>query len=110
MEGEQTSIDALSQFHLKRLIFARDPETWKKIDIIATAPLVREALAIRKAMLSLKDTLAAENMETMEKISWLSCVFLGGRFLTQDSPTGIGINWTALKVIPDLLRETAPGY
>ncbi|KAG6917818.1 hypothetical protein DXG01_000878 [Tephrocybe rancida] len=138
IEGEENSVNALAQFHLERLlVYAQDPETWKKIDIIAfeTVPLVREALAIRKAMLALGDKLSAELNSTHvgEKAWWLSFVFPSGKCPQKSSegqprtvydivhhtllpittpddrllpiPTGIGINCTAPQFIPGLLRE-----
>ncbi|KAG6832034.1 hypothetical protein H0H87_003015 [Tephrocybe sp. NHM501043] len=136
-EGEQTSIDALSQFHLDRLlVFARNAEAWEKIDIIAfeTIPLMREAVAIRKAMLGLGNALATEkNIRIVDKAWWMSFVFPAGRFpqksiggqhrtvhdilhnvfslaMTSDNkplpiPTGIGINCTAPKHLFGLLQE-----
>lgn len=136
-ENEEKSIEALARFHLERLlVFARDSETWGAIDIIAfeTVPLVREAFAIRKAMLYLECTLAAEGIEFVQKPWWISFVLPGGKspqksnegqcktiqeifhttFLAKMAsdddrelprPTGIGINCTAPEFIPSLVHE-----
>ncbi|KAF5385996.1 hypothetical protein D9615_002537 [Tricholomella constricta] len=82
VEAEQESIHALAQFHLDRLlIFARDPEAWSIIDIIAfeTVPLVREVKAIRMAMLSLKETMAAEGVDLAPKPWWITFVLPNGK-------------------------------
>ncbi|KAG6837711.1 hypothetical protein H0H93_003513 [Arthromyces matolae] len=131
-ENEERSIEALTLFHLERLlIFARDPETWRTIDIIAfeTVPLVREALAIRKAMLDLKRTIIAEGIAFVEKPWWISFVLPSGKSpqgataadLTRVAlsatttwndvdlprPMGIGINCTAPRFICGLANEFA---
>ncbi|KAG6830162.1 hypothetical protein H0H92_001891 [Tricholoma furcatifolium] len=129
-DDDRQSILALTQFHLERLlVFARDPETWKIIDIVAfeTVPLLREAVAIRHAMLALKDTLISEGETFVEKPWWISFVFPGGKFPQRSRedqcpavcdvvqaaleekllpvPTGIGINCTAPEFIYDLSTE-----
>ncbi|KAG5342979.1 hypothetical protein C0989_005928 [Termitomyces sp. Mn162] len=137
-EGEEKSIEALARFHLERLlVFARDPETWGMIDIVAfeTVPLVREAFAIRKAMVDLKNTLTAEGIEFVQKPWWISFVLPGGqspqktnegqcktvldivyttfsaRMASGDRelprPSGIGINCTAPEFISGLVDEYA---
>ncbi|KAG6900545.1 hypothetical protein C0993_009122 [Termitomyces sp. T159_Od127] len=136
-ESEKKSIEALARFHLERLlVFARDLETWGMIDIIAfeTVPLVREAFAIRKAMLDLKSTLAAEGVDFVPKPWWISFVLPGGKspqktsegqlktvqdifhttflekMMSDDErelprPTGIGINCTAPEFIAALVHD-----
>ncbi|GLB37084.1 putative homocysteine S-methyltransferase [Lyophyllum shimeji] len=138
VEDERRSIQALAKFHLDRLlVFARDPETWKMIDVIAfeTIPLVREVAAIRQAMSSLKDALAAEGVDFVPKPWWTSFVLPNGRcpqtqfpggpnMTVRDlvsaalagtptdhatdfflTPTGIGINCTSPALIPELVQE-----
>ncbi|KAG6862271.1 hypothetical protein C0995_002202 [Termitomyces sp. Mi166 len=135
-EGEEKSIEALARFHLERLlVFARDPETWRQIDIVAfeTVPLVREAFAIRKAMLDLNDTLAVEGADYVQKPWWISFVLPGGKSPQKNTegqyktvqdivsttlsakmaggnrevprPSGIGINCTAPEFIPTLVND-----
>ncbi|KAF8070161.1 Homocysteine S-methyltransferase [Lyophyllum atratum] len=90
-EAEQKSIDALAQFHLDRLlVYARDPKTWRMIDIVAfeTIPLVREVKAIRKAVASLQNALAAEGVDLVPKPWWISFVLPTGKCPETEFPGG----------------------
>jgi homocysteine S-methyltransferase len=125
IEGKNNSIKALTRFHEDRLrVFTSDDETWNKIDFIAfeTAPLVREVEAIRRAMNNMKEI-------TRPKPWWITATFPNGKYpetrqpggdhytasevanamIRGDDnmpvPNGIGINCTALKYIPELLRD-----
>lgn len=96
--AENEAIDALTTFHLERLLlFAQDSEIWSCIDIIAfeTVPLAREAIAIRRTMARLQ-----EEHRDADKQWWISFVFPDGR-----CPQMVDLNGTRLN-IPDLVRAT----
>jgi homocysteine S-methyltransferase len=127
-----SSIDALEQFHLERLeVFLEVPSIWRFIDCLAfeTVPLVREAIAIRKAVTKA----FTKYPESASTFWWMSCVFPDGSipecattgnsgtptsldvssiisamFNKEESlatPQGIGINCTRLEFLPELVAE-----
>jgi homocysteine S-methyltransferase len=123
--GRNASIQALARFHEDRLrIFTSDEGTWDKIDFIAfeTVPLLREVDAIRQAMNNMKEIIG-------HKPWWITATFPDGKcqetrqpggdnFTAEEIanamlhnvdampvPSGIGINCTALKFLPGLLRD-----
>jgi len=76
---ELASIEALADFHLKRLrVFADDEEIWTKIDIVSfeTVPLVREVVAIRLAMHRLY---SQKPIPPAQKPWWISTVWPNGQ-------------------------------
>ncbi|KAF9461263.1 Homocysteine S-methyltransferase [Collybia nuda] len=82
VEMENAAVEALTQFHLERLlIFARDPTVWGMIDCVAfeTIPLVREVKAIRQAMSLLLRELSADDLLFKGKPWWISFVFPDGQ-------------------------------
>ena len=121
--GEQQAIDALYEFHLKRLsVFASDPETWNAIDFLAfeTVPLTREVVAIRKAVTKLYDKIQEDLGQEHLKPWWISCVFPDGNSPEQsrhDGGSNLGIEEllvSAFKDVPDLTSDgrllTPPGF
>lgn len=127
----ENSVNALAQFHLATLrVFARNPEVWAHIDCIAfeSVPLVREVMAIRKAV----GMLQKEGNEKYSPVKpwWISLVFPHGRYpetgpsggqslsvrqvveaLGENEgpnnplPSAIGLNCTQTKFFPTLLAE-----
>jgi len=125
IEGRNNSIKALTQFHEDRLrVFTSDKGTWDKVDFIAfeTVPVMREVEAIRQAVGNLKESIGA-------KPWWVTATFPGGKYPDTRQPggyhftagevvnamlhsgdimpvpSGIGINCTGLKFIPELLQD-----
>ncbi|KAG5642827.1 hypothetical protein DXG03_002058 [Asterophora parasitica] len=94
VDSEQASIFALAQFHLERLlVFARDPEAWSKVDIIAfeTVPLIREVKGIRLAMHSLENTVVREGLALQMKPWWVGFVLPEGKCPELRFPGGLGM-------------------
>lgn len=150
--SEAQAEDALADFHLRRLlVFADDPDTWSLIDVIAfeTVPLLREARAIRRAVVRLekemgmRSSAGAVEQGQMRMQEWamkpwfiafnfpdgrclqerwkdgpridvgalVNDVFSPSSFNTDSSPSassrpmGIGINCTAPRHLPQLIKE-----
>ncbi len=102
-EREERAIDALTTFHLERLLlFAKNSEIWSCIDMIAfeTMPLAREAVAIRRTMARLHN----EHRDIDLKQWWISFVFPEGR-----SPQMVDSNGTRL-MVSDLVRAAFCPY
>ena len=115
---------ALVDWHYQRmLVFASDEKTWSSVDLIAieTLPLLREGIAVRKAMYRLQATLRQRG-EQHWPAWWASFVFPDGKCPEDPSitseqiarrmlepsegaatPNGLGTNCTKLRFLPDLL-------
>ncbi|KAG8901790.1 AdoMet-homocysteine methyltransferase [Tulasnella sp. 403] len=134
---EDSAVDALSAFHLRRLrVFACDKETWAKVDCVAfeTVPLVREAMAIRRAVGQLVSEMNVEGTEWEMKPWYISFVFPNGEFPQERwcggpkmdvetvvraalvsgppssegniaRPSGLGINCTEPRFIASIVRQ-----
>ena len=79
---EDPTIEAITDWHLDRLrIYANTP-AWSSVDWLAfeTVPLLREVIAIRRAMRRLEN-------ESYTKAFWITCPFPKGTF-----PSGAGSN------------------
>jgi homocysteine S-methyltransferase len=90
-DAAENSVDALARFHLERLlVFARNPETWKSVDLIAfeTVPLAREVKAIRRAVSMLQEEMRNADREFLMKPWWITLVFPDGRYPETEYPTG----------------------
>ncbi|KAG1739319.1 Homocysteine S-methyltransferase [Suillus lakei] len=117
IEGKNNSINALTRFHEDRLrVFTSDKETWDKVDFVAfeTVPLVREVKAIRQVMDNLREIVSPKPCgkypETRQPggdhfIASEVAIAMICRDDNMTVPSGIGINCTALKFIPELLHE-----
>ncbi|KAJ3864193.1 MAG: Homocysteine S-methyltransferase [Lentinula lateritia] len=132
--AKNESIDALTQFHLERLLMLFENEAvWSIIDCIAfeTVPLTREIRAIRRAMGLLHDRVGAGGVSIDKaKPWWISMVFPNGIYpeTTEDGfsriqvadiisaaiehqsmnypcPSGLGINCTQVEYLPKLISE-----
>lgn len=115
---------ALADWHYDRLlVFANDQDTWSRIDMVAieTLPLLSEGIAVRKAMHNLRVTLKSRGVHWWPKW-WTSFVFPEGKcpenasissatiakrilepFDGEERPTGLGINCTKLRFLPQLV-------
>lgn len=123
--GEHDAVEALTQFHLERLlIFAHDPVVWRTVDCIAfeTIPVAREVKAVRQAMLQLQKILATDDTTPQTKPWWITFVFSDNsqpdsagniasdmvsaaiEWRAEDFPipTGIGINCVSMKLFTGL--------
>jgi homocysteine S-methyltransferase len=101
----ENSVEALTQFHLKRLlVFASDPRSWKSIDCVAfeTIPLTREIRGIRRAMGFLQTQLD-EPMESRGKPWWISSVFVNGQYPEMDHSGSLRLN--VRQVVAAVLEE-----
>ncbi|KAF9227126.1 Homocysteine S-methyltransferase [Gyrodon lividus] len=134
-EGREKSIQALSAFHAERLMaYTEMPEAWDLIDCIAfeTIPVAREVTAIRRAVTTVSAALQEKGMRM--KPWWITAVFPDGQcpetrfpggdhispkeiaaLMIQDevngqgnplaTPSGIGINCTAVEYLHELLDK-----
>lgn len=130
--AEKAAQDALYEWHLKRLlIYASEPSIWASIDIIAfeTVPLLREALAIKRAVAEISSRFGA-------KLWWIGFTFPTGNFPQKQfiggpalsakmlvesvfssdevgsgvgTPDGVGINCTAGAFVGRIVEEMTQG-
>jgi homocysteine S-methyltransferase len=131
----EKATDALTLFHLDRLIAFRQSEAWGMIDYVAfeTIPLLREIRAIRRAMSRFQSGHTIGEGNGISKLWWISCTFPNGEFpevgqpggqkvamgdivealigknvgdgLDGSVPAGIGINCTPIDALPGLLAD-----
>lgn len=89
VEGIEKSIQALTEFHMERLLaYAKIPETWDLVDSIAfeTVPVAREVTAIRRAVTIVAASLHGEGKHMKPWL--LTAVFPDGRCPETHVPGG----------------------
>jgi len=78
-----TAVDALTLFHLERLIVFGRSDVWDMVDFVAfeTIPLLREIRAIKRAMGQFQSGISGEGRNNKPpKLWWISSTFPDGNF------------------------------